>query len=494
MNEAVKIIKNDKNKKNRIKDRINNKLEEYSKLKCLHSLTGNLLFKRNLTLVLQERINKSLNITSNKSRIPNSVDLFNIQDIIHYIYGDYIKRHNIDINKEVMKIKKEKEKKMREINSYAYLAKNKRPYFNQKINNLVLENTKSSSNMNERKNYSIVSSKYTKKVDDDSKSIKNRNKKSSKENNSIFNSNTRLSKISNISRKISDNIKDYNDTVSEYSFNIDDSFYSKSNADYFFDKSKMQQVGNNCGYYTRKITKKRKLNNKINDSGYDYNTNIISICDNNKSRDYSKIIINSAKKLKNKTKDITFIRTDIKKIIELKHEPNNSGNKNSNRSKDIIISSRLNGAVHEIKNLSKKIKVNKVNNLKNENNINEFEVIDKSLNQENNNYILSETINNDTNDEENIDIVNGVIKKNNDIKIINVKENIKDIYKNNQIEKQKIIIKGDEIDVEKNNIASIKKKNKRPHKHHHHYEHNDKPRKIILATKTDFFSLKGTIK
>ena len=348
--------------------------------------------------------------------------------------------------------------------------------------------------MNERKNYSIVSSKYTKKVDDDSKSIKNRNKKSSKENNSIFNSNTRLSKISNISRKISDNIKDYNDTVSEYSFNIDDSFYSKSNADYFFDKSKMQQVGNNCGYYTRKITKKRKLNNKINDSGYDYNTNIISICDNNKSRDYSKIIINSAKKLKNKTKDITFIRTDIKKIIELKHEPNNSGNKNSNRSKDIIISSRLNGAVHEIKNLSKKIKVNKVNNLKNENNINEFEVNDKSLNQENNNYILSETINNDTNDEENIDIVNGVTKKNNDIKIINVKENIKDINKNNQIEKQKIIIKGDEIDVEKNKITSIKKKNKRPHKHHHHYEHNDKPRKIILATKTDFFSLKGTIK
>ena len=500
MSEVVNGVKETKNKENIIKNRISNKLEEFSELKCLYNLTGNLLFKRNLTLVLQERINKSLNITSNKSRIPKSVDLFNIKDIINHVYGDYIKRHNIDVDKEVKKVAKEKEKKMREINSYAYLAKNKRPYFNQKYNYLVNENNEHNSSKTDlRKNYSIVSSKYTKKIVKDNKNIKNRNKKSSKENNSVFDSNTRLSKISNITRKISDNIKDFNDTISESSYSVNDSFFSKTNTDYFYDKSNVQQIGKNCSYYTIKTIKKRKVKNKINGNGSEFNTNVVTIYDNNKYRDYTKNIINSAKKFKNKVKDIKFIRTNIKKINELKNESNFSDNKSSNRSNDMIINSRVNGSIHEIKNFTKKNEINNENDQQNENKIIKIEINDLAQNQENNNYILTETLNNDTNDEESVEVVNqklgenAINKKINEIKLNTINENIKEQNESNLIENQNIIKNEKEIDIEKNTNLSNKKKYKRQHKHHHHYEHNGKPRRVILSTKTDVFSLKGKL-
>ena len=151
---------------NTFSSKVKSKLEEYSKLKFLYNKTGNLLFKRNLTLLLQNRITQSLNSSSNNS----SINLFSIPNIIEQIYGDYIRRHNLNITEEMIKFQKAKELKIQEYNSNTHKIKSKRGY-NQKYITINTENSDTGSSL--KKNYCIHTSKYTKKHNDKLNTIDN---------------------------------------------------------------------------------------------------------------------------------------------------------------------------------------------------------------------------------------------------------------------------------------------------------------------------------
>ena len=152
---------------NKYTDKVKSKLEEYSKLKFLYNKTGNLLFKRNLTLFLQKRITQSLNHSSNNS----SLNLFSIPNIIEHIYGDYIRRHNLNITEEMIKLQKEKELKAQEYSSNTHKVKSRKGYCNQKYITINTENSDTGASL--KNNYSIHTSKYSRKHNDKLNTIDN---------------------------------------------------------------------------------------------------------------------------------------------------------------------------------------------------------------------------------------------------------------------------------------------------------------------------------
>ena len=103
---------------NPVNEKIKKKLKEYAELKCLYNLSNAaLLFKRNISLLCQERIEKNLNINPKKNNYysgkNSSLDVFNLKDITKDIFGEYINKHNINIEEEVKKMEMEKEEKQK---------------------------------------------------------------------------------------------------------------------------------------------------------------------------------------------------------------------------------------------------------------------------------------------------------------------------------------------------------------------------------------------
>ena len=99
-----------------IDEKVKQKLKEYSEFKCLYSLSNSALrFKRNISLLIQERIDKNIDTYPNKHnsymKHINPVDVFDIQSVTNEIFGDYIKRHHINLQEEVDKYKKALEDK-----------------------------------------------------------------------------------------------------------------------------------------------------------------------------------------------------------------------------------------------------------------------------------------------------------------------------------------------------------------------------------------------
>ena len=94
--------------KNKIDEKVKNKLKDFNELKCLYNLSNDALrFKRNISLIIQERVEKSLNINPKKNNYYTgqspSTNIFNIKSIVNNVFGDYIKSHNINLEEEVKK-------------------------------------------------------------------------------------------------------------------------------------------------------------------------------------------------------------------------------------------------------------------------------------------------------------------------------------------------------------------------------------------------------
>ena len=103
---------------NPVNEKVKNKLREYAELKCLYNLSNAaLLFKRNISLICQERIEKNINInpkTNNYYSGKNtSMNVFNLKNVMNDVFGEYISKHSIDIEQEVKKMELEKEEKMK---------------------------------------------------------------------------------------------------------------------------------------------------------------------------------------------------------------------------------------------------------------------------------------------------------------------------------------------------------------------------------------------
>lgn len=103
---------------NPINEKVKQKLKEFTEFKCLYNLSNAaLLFKRNISLLCQERIEKNLNINPKRNNYysgkNSSKDVFNLKNIREDIFGEYISKHNINIEEEVKKMELEKEEKQK---------------------------------------------------------------------------------------------------------------------------------------------------------------------------------------------------------------------------------------------------------------------------------------------------------------------------------------------------------------------------------------------
>ena len=101
---------------NAVNEKVKNKLREYAELKCLYNMSNAaLLFKRNISLICQERIEKNINLNPKRNNYYTSkkpsLNVFNLKHLTQDVFGDYIKKHNIDLQKEVKKIELENEEK-----------------------------------------------------------------------------------------------------------------------------------------------------------------------------------------------------------------------------------------------------------------------------------------------------------------------------------------------------------------------------------------------
>jgi hypothetical protein len=115
---------------NLVNEKVKNKLREYQELKCLYNLSNAaLLFKRNISLICQERIEKNINInpkTNNYYSGKNtSMNVFNLKNVMKDIFGEYISKHNIDIDKEVKKMELEREEKRKLGKKYGSIMQKK---------------------------------------------------------------------------------------------------------------------------------------------------------------------------------------------------------------------------------------------------------------------------------------------------------------------------------------------------------------------------------
>ena len=94
-----------------INEKVKNKLRQYTELKCLYNLSNAaLLFKRNISLICQERVEKNINLNVKRNNYYSGknpiFNVFNIKDIIQEVFGEYISKHNIVIQQEVEKMEK----------------------------------------------------------------------------------------------------------------------------------------------------------------------------------------------------------------------------------------------------------------------------------------------------------------------------------------------------------------------------------------------------
>ena len=183
---------------NHIKEKVKNKLQEYEELKCLFNLSNaSLRYKRNMSLICQERIEKNLNINPNKNNYYSgknaSINVFNLKSLMDDVFGDYIAKHNINIKEELKKMEEEKIEKEEEKNKMGNSKKGYGSVKPKKSKNLKdqVENNQNDGRKNKKNTsvYVINDKKYKTKPGPISnckrKSVlenKKENKKDSKEN------------------------------------------------------------------------------------------------------------------------------------------------------------------------------------------------------------------------------------------------------------------------------------------------------------------------
>ena len=94
-------------------------MREFKELRSILEIPNCVLrFKHNISQIIQERIEKNVDINTSKNNYytkanPNT-DIFNLRSIINNMFNPYLKSHHIDINKEIEEYEKERDKKEKE--------------------------------------------------------------------------------------------------------------------------------------------------------------------------------------------------------------------------------------------------------------------------------------------------------------------------------------------------------------------------------------------
>ena len=449
--------------KDKVKDEVKNKLKEYTEFKCLYNIPHiSLRFKRNISLIIQERIEKNLNQNSKKNNYYSaqspSINIYNLKSIVENVFSDYIKTHHINVEEEMKKFEKKLEERNKETN-----IRNKKRY---------------GSEMQKR----FISKKG--KTNDESG-----NNRRSKKNSSISIIQEKRKKV--LIEKEKDEIEilkennDINNIIKEKKINIDSDKYIinySSKTEKYINRIKPN--------YENKRKKRFSINfndNKDNDENKENKVN-------NKNNE---IIVDVVKVKKREENQINEVKEKVKKIPYIYPNKRRSKyiNPIENKNKDEYKKTNINLVKDEKYEKIKKENKEEIKiEIKKENKSERISVNDKI--KEKIERIPLRKIRNGLNI-----IINK--RKNSEIKIRF--KNIEDIYDNkiNRKNNRQLTYKNDKNNLEINdinvdtgigrnyNLKQIKKKNNHIH---HHYLHYKKPKTIIKIINMENFSIIQNVK
>ena len=158
--EKVESEKVDSVEMSQINEKVKNKLKEYAEFKCLYNLSnGAVRFKRNISLIVQERVEKNLHKNPTKNNYYTSqnpsTDVFKIKTLIEPVFGEYIKRNNIDIPAEVEKMEADLEEKRQQMGKNKIFASNAQKKNKNKKKGPSQANEDGSDGKRKRNNYAL---------------------------------------------------------------------------------------------------------------------------------------------------------------------------------------------------------------------------------------------------------------------------------------------------------------------------------------------------
>ena len=106
-------------KQKEINEKVSKKLRQFQEIRNILDINNAALrFKYNLSLIIQERIERSIDLNPSKNKYYTKTnpgtDVFNIGSIIKTMFDPYLKSHHIDINQEIDLYEKQKNEYIKE--------------------------------------------------------------------------------------------------------------------------------------------------------------------------------------------------------------------------------------------------------------------------------------------------------------------------------------------------------------------------------------------
>ena len=105
--------------KKEINEKVQKKLREFQELRIIFNIPNcTLRFKHNLSQIIQERIEKNINLNNSKNnyytKANPTTDIFDLRSIINNMFNPYLKSHHIEMDSEIEKYEKERNEKEKE--------------------------------------------------------------------------------------------------------------------------------------------------------------------------------------------------------------------------------------------------------------------------------------------------------------------------------------------------------------------------------------------
>ena len=148
MNKEIQENKKEEENKE-LKEKVSKKLREFKELRCILEISNcTLRFKHNISQIIQERIEKNININTSinnyYTKTNPTTNVFDLGSIINNMFNPYLKNHHIDINKDIEKYEKEKDE------SEKYNLINKEKKYGIKMKEKLIKKKESNDNNKEQ--------------------------------------------------------------------------------------------------------------------------------------------------------------------------------------------------------------------------------------------------------------------------------------------------------------------------------------------------------
>lgn len=469
--------------KSKIDEKVKNKLKDFNELKCLYNLSNDALrFKRNISLIIQERVERSLYINPKKNNYYTaqspSTNIFNVKSIVNNVFGDYIKSHNINLEEEVKKelidkkLNKDPKKELGSEMQKKYMMKKE-------------EKNNENPNRRSKKNYNLII------VED--KKRKNSNNESIKKNNSQKNILTEILTENNdnknaITNKNINGNKSRSKSKNRENIKIESLKENRSYKDIYLNKNRSKSKTSNRDKETNKFKSKSKDKGKIIEIDPKIKTkfSIRSYYENrklqkktDKKEDNIKPIVVKEKEKSKSNNNNTYINVNRRRpkyiITSNKEKEKEKGNENDNIYKK---EKREQPNKKEIKKENKNYKIP----------IGDY----ASIEGERRRRTFRKEINTPTRRK------NSEVRRHKEIEDISdeIRRGTEHRHLTYKRDKTKTDIEEriNTITTTRNKKESIRRKyslrkQKKKHHRHHHFQHFKKPKRILMTSTIESFSL-----